>query len=382
MSRLRFASSAAVTLAGLAATSAWVAHGRGVAVTDLPQDYASARAWLAGEPAYAPLADLQPRAGLPAPDPSVMVRANPHPPVAVLLTAPYAPLDFGAALAAVRWTQLAALALAWAACFELFRPAVSPWAWAAAGGAWGLWCPVWQGLAWAQPVGLLALGTVAVWALARAERAFAFGVVLAALTLVRPFAAVHVVLACGWTGRKMALAAAGLAAGGAVPFALLGVTPWEWYRLASDAGGYVSWCGSVPGVLGLGPRGGQLLYAAAAAVLAGLRWRGAGTDAVAALAAVTAMLAYPLAWFQYDVTLIPVVAWVLAGGNRAAVWGAAAYLALRVVPDMTPAAGGRGVAELLARNKDWLQVLARGVLLAAAGAAGRAAARVSASGPS
>ena len=135
--------------------------------------------------------------------------------------------------------------------------------------------------------------------------------------------------------RQQAKALAGLLVGGLVPFALLGIWPWEWYRLASDAGGYVSGCGSLPGVFHLGAGGGQLLYALAAAVLAWLRWRGLGVDETAALASVTAMLAYPLAWFQYDTSLIPVVAWVAAGvavtGNRVALWGLVLYLLMRTV---------------------------------------------------
>lgn len=383
-----------VTFGTLAAASLWVARDRTAAVSDLPQDYASARAWLDGDSAYLPLGEMLVRYGFPPPSADVMVGTNPHPPVAVLLTVPYAFSDFDTALAAVRWTQLVALALAWALCFELFRPPVPGFVWALLGGAFGLWAPVWQGLAWGQPVGLLALGTVGIWALARAERPFAFGVVLAAVTLVRPFTAIHVVLLCGWNARQQARAVAGLAVGGLVPFALLGVTLWDWYRLASDAGGYVSGCGSLPGVLGLGPKGGQLLYAAAALVLAWLCRRGTAVDTLVALAAVTAMLAYPLAWFQYDVSLVPVVAWVAARvaatGDRLALRCLVAYLLLRTVPDVIPAPGAAGLVEVLAQYKGWLQVVARGALLAAVVAvreSGPLARRadhtpVSASGPS
>jgi hypothetical protein len=380
-----------VTFAGLTAASLWVARDRTAAVSDLPQDYASARAWLDGDSPYLPLGTLLVRYGFPPPPADVMVGTNPHPPVAVLLTAPYALSDFETALAAVRWTQLAALALTWALCFEMFRPPVPGLVWALLGGAFGLWAPVWQGLAWGQPVGLLALGTVGIWALARSEKPFAFGLALSAVTLVRPFTAIHVVLLCGWNARQQARAIAGLAVGGLVPFALLGITPWDWYRLASDAGGYVSGCGSLPGVLEIGPKGGQLLYAAATLVLALLCWRGCGVDAVVALAAVTAMLAYPLAWFQYDVSLVPVVAWVAARvaatGNRAALWCLVAYLLMRTVPDMIPTPGGTGLVELLARYKGCVQVLARTLLLVAVVAAAKPqaasqAGRLSASGPS
>jgi hypothetical protein len=100
------------------------------------------------------------------------------------------------------------------------------------------------------------------------------------------------------------------------------------------------------------------------------------------------MLAYPLAWFQYDASLVPVVAWVAARvaatGNRPAVWCLIAYLLMRTVPDMIPTPGGTGLVELLARYKGWVQVLARTLLLFAVVAAAKppAASRVSASEPS
>lgn len=385
--RAAFALHAIVTFAVLALAYSWVSRGRTAVVTDLPQDYASARAWLDGDSPYLPLAELHVRYGFPPPEEHVKVRTNPHPPVAVLLTVPYARLDFPTALEAVRWTQLVALSLVWAWCFELFRPPVPGFAWSLAGGLFGLWVPVWQGLAWAQPIGLLALGTLGLWVLGRSKKCFAFGLLLALVTLVRPFVAIHIVQAVAWNWRQRGLMAAGLLVGAVVPFALLGVTPWEWYRLASDAGHYVNGCGSLPGVFELGPKGGQILYAVAAAVLAWVRWRGLDADTTAALAAVTAMLAYPLAWFQYDTSLVPVVAWVTARvavtGNRLATWSLVVYVLLRSVPDMIATPGGTGFAEWLARNKDWLQVLARMVLLGAVVAVrGRPPAAVSAGGPS
>jgi len=380
-----FAFRSLLTFALLAAAWLGLFRGQSVAVSDLVQDYVSARAWLDGESAYLPLDDLLPRYGFEPLRPPVFVRTNPHPPVAVLLTVPYAAVGFDTALLWLRWSQLAAIALVWAACFELFRPPVPGWVWASAGGAFGLWAPVWQGLAWGQPVGLLALATVAIWALARAEMPFQFGLVVAAATLLRPFLAIQVVLACGWSVRQQAKVAAGLFVGGLFPFALLGIWPWDWYRLASDAGSYVSGCGSLPGVLHLGAAGGQVLYALAAAILAWLRWRGLGLDETAALAAVAAMLAYPLAWFQYDTGLIPVVAWVATRvattGNRVALWGLVLYLLARTVPDMIPTPDGSGFVEALARNKNWLQVLARAVLLGTV-VASIGPRRVSASEPS
>lgn len=355
-------------------------------VTDLPQDYTSARALLNGDNAYESLFTLQPRYGLEPPPPDVMVRSNPHPPSAILFTIPFAGLSFDDALRAIQWTQLALLSLVWMTCYLMFRPPVPVWLWAVLGGLLGLWAPLRQGVAWGQPVGLLAAGTVGLWALARLERPFAFGVTLGVVTLIRPFTAIHIVQAFGWDRRQQLLAGMGLLVGGTFPFALLGITPWEWYRLAQDASGYVPWCGSLPGVFGLGAKGGQVLYAGAALVLTLLRVRGLSADATAALAATTAMLAYPLAWYYYDPSLLPVVAWVLAHvvatGNRVAAWGLVGYVALRALPNVVRPSGGASLGDLLAEHQGWIQVLARSLLLAAVVAAARARHGVSASEPS
>jgi hypothetical protein len=58
-----FALHALITFCSLAATSLWAAHGHTAVVSDLPQDYASARAWLDGGSPYAPLAELIERYG-------------------------------------------------------------------------------------------------------------------------------------------------------------------------------------------------------------------------------------------------------------------------------------------------------------------------------
>ena len=356
-----------ITFTVLAGTSAWVAHNRRAAISDFPQDYVSARAWLDGESPYRKLGELYDRYGI-VHDPERITPINPHPPVAILLTVPYAFTSYDTGLSWQRWTQIAAITLTWALGFRMFRPPVPGLVWSLAGGAFGLWAPVWEGLAWGQPVGLLALLTIWVWALARAERPLAYGLVLGAATLVRPFVAIQIVLACRWSFRDQLRMGAGLLCGGLVPFAILGIWPWEWYRLASAVGSYVTECGSIPGVLHLGAGGGQVLYAVAAAALALLRWRHLGVDETAALAAVIAMLIYPLAWFQYDTGLVPVVAFVAARsatkGNRLALWLLVLYLLMRAVPDLVPT-GGSGIADLMAHNKQWLQVMARSLLLGA-----------------
>lgn len=355
-----------VTFAGLWAAAGWALRESRAHGDDLVQDYVSARALVEGASPYLPLDDLRARAGFPPRPDHVMVRFNPHPPGAVLLTVPVARLDFGAALDAVRLTQLAALAAAWAVCWRLAGAPVAWWAWALVGAGFGVWAPVWQGLDWGQPVGVLALAAAAIWALGRAPRPVAFGVVLGAACTVRPFFAISCVVAMKWTPRQQLAAFAGALVGGLVPFALVGVTPWGWYRLASEAGHYVEGCGSLPGVLGLGTGAGVLLYAAAAGTLAAWRWKGLSADATLALAAAAAMLTYPLAWFQYDVSLIPVVAWLAAAGHRAdsraALLAVAVFVAARAVPDVIADTGTW--ADAVGRAKGWVQVAARAVLLA------------------
>src|SRR5262245_22041300 len=107
-----------VTFVVLGAASMWVARDRTIIVTDLPQDYTSARAWLEGGSAYRPLDELLVRYGFPPHHPEVMVKTNPHPPVAVLMTVPYALMDYESALGWLRWTQLLLLALTWTICYS------------------------------------------------------------------------------------------------------------------------------------------------------------------------------------------------------------------------------------------------------------------------
>lgn len=383
-SRRLVAAQAALTFALLLATTPFTLRRSNARGDDLVQDYVSARAWLDGESPYQPLNRLRERAGFEPQRDDVMVRHNPHPPGAVLLTVPFARLDFEDALRAVRTAQLAALALAWAVGYRLFAPPVSWWKWAAAGGLFGLWTPVWQGLDWGQPVGFLALAVAGIWTLGRAERPGWFGLALGLACTVRPFVALLAVVAAGWPRNQAAVALFAALVGGLLPFALTGTSPWEWLGLATAAGAYVEGCGSLPGVLGLGTPGGVVLFGLAGVVLGYLRWRGLDADATAALAATVAMLTYPLAWFQYDVSLVPVVAWVAArvgrSGHRLAFLGLAVFLLLRTVPDIIAEPGGSGLANALARNKGWLQVAARSALLLAVVAASRR--RVSASGPS
>jgi hypothetical protein len=308
---------------------------------------------------------------LPVPD-HVKVRYNPHPPGAILLTVPLAGFNFDRALDATRLLQLAALAAAWTLAYRMFAPPVPSGIWGLFGGMFGIWAPVWQGLDWGQPIGLLALAGTGIWAFSRRPRPLAFGLLLGLACTIRPFFGIAAVVAIAWPVRFQILAAAGALVGGLVPFAILNIAPWQWYRLASDAGAYVAECGSLPGVLHLSTGGGIALYALAAVGLALWRRRGLDADSTCALAAVAAMLTYPLAWFQYDVSLIPVAAWLGVeahrSGKRLPLACLAAFLAARALPDIIPT-GAATAADAIARIKSWLQVAARGTLLVGAIAA-------------
>jgi hypothetical protein len=331
---------------------------------DLVQDYVAARAWLDGEFAYQTLDELRVRVGFEPRAAHVLVRYNPHPPGAVLLTAPFARLEFAEAFRFVKWVQLLALSLAWEIAYRLLGRPGSGWVWAGCGGLYGLWSPFWQGLDWGQPVGILALAGVGMWAAARTDRPILFGLILGAACTVRPFFAISAVVAAGWSRRRASLAFFGALVGGFLPFAVVQISPWTWYRLASDAGEYVTGCGSIPGVLGFSPLAGIVTYAVTAVVLLVVRYRGSDTDATIALAAVSAMLAYPLAWFQYDVSLIGVIAWLAVRatreGERPVLFGLAGFLLLRSLPDVQ----GVGASSMLGRLQPWIQVAGRVILLA------------------
>jgi hypothetical protein len=118
-------------------------------------------------------------------------------------------------------------------------------------------------------------------------------------------------------------------------------------------------CGSIPGLLGFKGLSGMACYAIAFAGVALARWRGVEIDTCFAAALVFGMLAYPLAWFHYDVALIPVLVWVVARAHAQrqspAFFAAAIYLALRAVPNIV----GHQVLQ------QWLQVAGRSALAAA-----------------
>jgi hypothetical protein len=236
----------------------------------------------------------------------------------------------------------------------------SSWAYAAVGGALALWAPFWQGVDWGQPVGVIALLAVALWHFARQQRPLALGIVLGTACLVRPFLVAAAAATGAWPLQRILTAALASIVAAGMGFLLVGVWPATWLHKAALAGQFTSACGSLPGVLGMSTATGTTFFFASLALLAAVfRLRGA-TDGAVGIALTAAMLSYPLAWFQYDVTLIPVVVWVAANSHRTnerwALWAAVLFLAARSLPNLSADA----------RWQLWVQCGGRLVLLAGA----------------
>ena len=326
---------------------------------DLVQDYLSARALLAGEDPYQPLPPLRERAGLTAgPQFEMKAEYNPHPPVAVFLAVPVARLPFDQACQVHPILQIILLAGSWV------------WAWRLAGirntvfivagaAALSLWPPVWGGLDWGQPTGMLALLSVALWHLAEGRRPALAGGVLVISCLVRPLFAGYATPAGGWRWRDVAKSAGAMLGGVFASFFVVGITPWEWYRRASRAGEFATTGGSLASVLDLSAGAGVagfVLWVVAVAIMAR---RGLPGREAAALGTTGGMLFFPLAWFHYDVVFIPVALWAGCEGVRRrralAVAAVVAYMVLRLVPPYAHIPG----------STTWLPVAGRVCLLAA-----------------
>jgi hypothetical protein len=324
---------------------------------DLVQDYVSARAGIAGEPPYQDAAELRERFGFPpAGQP---VSRNPHPPVSILLVAGVAWLPFPTALLVYQVVQVLALGVTWKGACRMF--ARGGWGAATLGGALGLWAPVWQGLDWGQPIGIVAATSLLLWQLARANPRPGFsGAALGFACSLRPFNAIVVATAVRWPVRRLLFEALAAIAVVAVLFAIVRLSPLKWLRAGEMVGEtFADQCGSIPGLLGLMGLLGMACYAIAFAGVATARWRGVEIDTCFAAALVFGMLAYPLAWFHYDVALIPVLVWVVARAHArqrsTALFAVAIYLALRAVPNIV----GHQVLQ------QWLQVAGRSALAAA-----------------
>jgi len=321
---------------------------------DFIQDYLGARLLLAGESPYQDMATTRERFGLP---PTLLpLPRNPHPPVAVLLALPMAGLPFDQAFLAYEVVQIAVLSWTWGAACRTFGR--DGWGAATAGGLLGVWTPVWQGLDWGQPVGFVALTALLLWRAARKPVGpVPAGVGLAAACCFRPFYVALAATAVRWPPRAILVAAVAAAATAFALFAVVGLSVADWLRTGAEVGRiYVGQCGSVPGVFGWTGLTGMWGYAVVVVGVGVARWRGTSVDACAAAAMVFGLISYPLAWFHYDVQLVPVLVWFVATahGKQATVplLLAAVYVAARSVPNM----------QTHVVEQQWLQLGARALL--------------------
>jgi hypothetical protein len=321
---------------------------------DFIQDYLGAKLLLAGEAPYQDMATIRARFGLP---PTLYpLPRNPHPPLAILLAVPVAGLPFGPALLAYQVAQIAALAWTWGAACRTFGR--DGWGAATLGGLLGAWTPAWQGLDWGQPVGFIAATALLLWRAARAPagpgRA---GAALALACCLRPFYVGFVATAARWPRRSVVLATVTAAATALALFGVVRLSIPGWLRTGAEVGEiYVPQCGSVPGLLGWTGLTGMWGYAVVICAVGGARWRGASVDGCAAAVMVFGLISYPLAWFHYDVQLVPVLVWFAVTAHRrqksVPLFLAALYVALRSVPNV------QGYVV----EQQWLQVGARGLL--------------------
>jgi hypothetical protein len=300
---------------------------------DFVQDYVSARAWLSGENAYRDLNAMRVANGFPR---NEQIPFNPHPPLAILLATPFAFSHFAFALRLYQCCQILTLASAWVLTLRLAL-AMWPSLPVVAGGAMviGLWPPVWQGLDWGQPVGFLALATLAILTTARAENAFASGAALAAGVGIRPY---YLFMSAGWSRWSKQVVLPALAAAvliSLVPFVSVGCTPFTWLERAISVRGFIAGAGTLPGLLRLGYAGG-LMLSISGVCLAWFIGRRFSPEAAGAFGLVVGLIVYPMGWFHYDAVLVPVVAWALVRadqhGRPAARWLTLLYILTRLVP--------------------------------------------------
>jgi hypothetical protein len=323
----------ATLLGGVSALCIGRSAGQG---DDFVQDYIGGRLWLNGEPPYQDMPAMRERFGFqPAGQP---VARNPHPPLAILLAAPFAWLPFESAFLAYQVAQVLCLAWAWNASCRTF--ARGGWGPATLGGLLGVWSPVWQGLDWGQPVGFVAVTALLLWRAARGGAGPAVaGAALALACGLRPFFAVVAATAARWPAGAVGRAILAAGATTLALFAAVRLSPIDWLRNGAGIGHtFTDQCGSVPGLLGLGGLTGMWFYAATVAGVAVARRVGVGVDACVAAGLVFGLLTYPLAWFHYDAALSPVLVWLVATaharGRTPAVIAAALFVALRAVPNM------------------------------------------------
>jgi len=342
--------------------------------TDLIQDYAAALVWLDGGFAYTELATLHARIGIEGPDASVRVRHNPHPPAAILVTVPFAwqVPEFAKAIWLFPYWQLGFVALGWHWARSLVPRPVNPWLWAILGSLIAVWTPLWQGLQWGQPGGLLLLLAVGTWQLARGEArswgyALAFGLIFGLACALRPYFAMLVVVISVWPWRKVAAVVAMLAILALVPFAIVGITPLGWYQIATESERYIPEAASLVGPLHGSAAAGVTIYLLLTLMLGWARWRGLSTDATLALGLPAILISYPLSWYYYDVILVPVLVWLLGQAivldSRRTFWLGCGFVLLTAPPDLMPTPAMSSWLKLYEEHQPVSTLLARFLLL-------------------
>jgi Glycosyltransferase family 87 len=245
-----------------------------------------------------------------------------------LLTLPFAGLPFATAFLACKSVNIVALALAWNLAWlsfgRLTRLSVL------AGGLVGLWAPLWQGLDFGQPVGLIALGMMVVWMVARGpdekepggpgpsgRNSFFSGLLVGMLCTLRPYFFILTAAAMNRSPRNLRCAVAGAVAGAGLMFAVVGITPWSWWLYhASGSSPYANIVGTLGGVLHLGSLGGIILYLLSWLILSWFRRKSLGVDVTMALAMGAILWTYPLAWYHYDVLMVPACVWIGLESHR------------------------------------------------------------------
>jgi hypothetical protein len=350
----------AVTFVGLLGATTFnttPSKGRG---DDFVQDYVSARAWRHGADPYGDLVKLRVTAGLPFYD---AVPINPHPPAAWLIVLPLTFFSFPTSLALLKLINLGCLSFVWQLATRdwFLGKATRGWRigrWPAdlAGGALlGSWAPVYQGYDWGQPVGILAVLVAATVWLARNNRAIAAGVVTGLAVGIRPFLFCLVASWVAWPRRVGFKAFAAAVATTCAIFASAGVWPWKWAQAALSVQHFAHTMRSLPILLGFELD--AALVATVCVFLIGF-WAASNASAEVSLTLCLSLIltVYPLAWFHYDVCLIPLVirlygSWI-ADDSRAATAGRFllfGYFLLRMPPTVHDAPA----------IQLWLQAIAR-----------------------
>ncbi|QVL33138.1 DUF2029 domain-containing protein [Telmatocola sphagniphila] len=301
---------------------------------DLVQDYLSARAWIRDGNPYADLVRMRAENGFPPTEPDPVL-SNPHPFFAIILVVPISGLHFPTAFLIWKILNCLALGAAWTIAWELFSK--NTWKTLFGAGWVGLWAPVWQGLDFGQPTGVLCLLGIFLWKAAKNAKPNQFGILWALACCTRPFFFLTLAAIWGWNRGSRVRCLITAALFGGLIFILGGKDPWSWWREnASASSDYAYLCGTLGNLFSLGSRGGIILYAISFAFLVYFQQRYRNTDCTFCSAWVLLLLTYPLAWYHYDALAIPAVIWLGVRASefdsRIIFWFLLAYLLGRALP--------------------------------------------------